>query len=53
MLFIFRNIVVSVRKRTIPTKQPPLVGEVNANFRGLRVSRGQRNKPRWPLISVF
>jgi hypothetical protein len=26
------NSVASVRKRTIPTEQPPLVGEVTANF---------------------
>jgi hypothetical protein len=28
------NSVALVRKRTIPTEQPPLVGEVNANFCG-------------------
>jgi hypothetical protein len=32
-----------VRKRTIPTERPPLVGEVSANFCGYRVSRGQRD----------
>jgi hypothetical protein len=32
-----------VRKRTIPTERPPLLGEVSANFCGWRVSRGQRN----------
>jgi hypothetical protein len=32
-----------VRQRTIPTERPPLVGEVSANFCGLRVSRGQLN----------
>jgi hypothetical protein len=26
--------VALVRKQTIPTEQPPLVGEVNANFAG-------------------
>jgi hypothetical protein len=26
--------MVLVRKRTIPTERPPLVGEVSANFRG-------------------
>jgi hypothetical protein len=31
-----------VLERTIPTKRPPLVGEVSANFRRLRASRGQR-----------
>jgi hypothetical protein len=28
------NSVVLVRKRTIPTKRPPLLGEVSANFSG-------------------
>jgi hypothetical protein len=28
------NSVALVRKRTIPTERPPLVGEVNANFSG-------------------
>jgi hypothetical protein len=28
------NSVVLVRKRTIPTERPPLVGVVSANFRG-------------------
>jgi hypothetical protein len=27
-----KNTVASVRKRTIPTERPPLVGEVSANF---------------------
>jgi hypothetical protein len=35
------NSVPLVRERTIPTKRPPLVGEVSANFCGLRVSCGQ------------
>jgi hypothetical protein len=35
--------VAWVRKRTIPTERPPLVGEVSANFCGRRVSRGQRD----------
>jgi hypothetical protein len=29
-----KNSVALVRKRTIPTERPPLVGEVNANFSG-------------------
>jgi hypothetical protein len=37
------NSVALVRKRTIPTERPPLVGEVSINFCGQRVSRGQRN----------
>jgi hypothetical protein len=39
------NSVALVRKRTIPTERPPLVGEVSANFSGQRVLRGQRNEP--------
>jgi hypothetical protein len=35
--------VAWVRKRTIPTERSPLVGEVNANFCGWRVTRGQRD----------
>jgi hypothetical protein len=42
-----------VRKRTIPTELPPLVGEVSANFSGWRVSRDPRNGSTRPLISVF
>jgi hypothetical protein len=42
-----------VRQRTIPTERPPLVGEVNANFSGERVSRGRRNKSPRPLILVL
>jgi hypothetical protein len=33
--------MVLVRKRTIPTERPPVVGEVITNFCGYRVSRGQ------------
>jgi hypothetical protein len=33
--------VALVRKRTIPTERPPLVGEVGANFCGCGVSHGQ------------
>jgi hypothetical protein len=47
------NSVALVRKRTIPTERPPLVGEVSANFSGYRVSRGQRNESPRPLISIF
>jgi hypothetical protein len=35
--------MVWVRKRTIPTERPPLVGEVNANFLRIEVPRGQRH----------
>jgi hypothetical protein len=47
------NSVALVRKRTIPTEQPPLVGEVSANFRGYRMSHGKRNGYQRPLISVL
>jgi hypothetical protein len=47
------NSVAVVRKRTIPTERPPLVGEVSANFFGYRVMRGQQNEFPRPLISVF
>jgi hypothetical protein len=47
------NSMALVRKRTIPTEQPPLVGEVSDNFCGWRVSRGQRNGSPRPLISFF
>jgi hypothetical protein len=36
--------VALVHKRTMPTKRPPLVGEVSANFCGYRMSSGQRDK---------
>jgi hypothetical protein len=36
-----KNSVAWVRERTIPTERPPLIGEVNANFCGYRVPRGQ------------
>jgi hypothetical protein len=37
------NSVALFRERTIPTKRPPLVGEVSANFCRYGVSRGQRD----------
>jgi hypothetical protein len=33
--------VALARERTIPTKRPPLVGEVSANFCGYMSSRGR------------
>jgi hypothetical protein len=45
--------VALVRKRTIPTERPQLVGEDSANFWGYRVSSGQRNGSPRQLISVF
>jgi hypothetical protein len=50
---VIKKLRVLVRQRTIPTERPPLVGEVNANFSGERMSRGQRNQSPRPLISVF
>jgi hypothetical protein len=47
------NSVVLVRKRTIPTERPPLVGEVSAHFCGESMSRGQRNGSPRPLISFL
>jgi hypothetical protein len=47
------NSVALVRKRTIPTERPPLVGEVSTNFSEERVSRGQRNESPRLLNSVF
>jgi hypothetical protein len=40
---VMLNSMALVRKRTIPTERPPLVGEVSANFCGQWVSGGQRN----------
>jgi hypothetical protein len=37
------NSVAWVRKQTIPTERPPLVGEVSANFCGYMVPRCQRD----------
>jgi hypothetical protein len=45
--------VAIVRKGTILTERPQLVGEVNANFCGQGVSSGQRNGFPQPLISVL
>jgi hypothetical protein len=46
------NSVAWVHKRTILTKRQPLVGEVSANFWGLRVPCGQRDWSLW-LYSRF
>jgi hypothetical protein len=42
-----------VRKRAIPTGRPPLVCEVDTNFCGYRVARGQRDGSCIAVISVF
>jgi hypothetical protein len=47
------NSVAVVRKRTIPTERPPLVGELSSNLCGYRVLRGQRNEFPRPLITDF
>jgi hypothetical protein len=33
-IYIEKKTVAVVRKRTLPTERPPLVGEVNANLCG-------------------
>jgi hypothetical protein len=48
VMYVCRNIVSKnsvawARERIIPTEQPPLVGEVSANFWGSRMPRGQRD----------
>jgi hypothetical protein len=52
-LKVEKSSVVLIFKRTIPTELPPSVGQFSANFRGQRMSRGQRNESPRPLISVF
>ena len=47
------NSVALVLEQTIPTEWPPPVGGVSAKFADRGVSRGQRNRSPWPLISVF
>jgi hypothetical protein len=49
------NSVTLVRKRTIPTERPPLVGEVSADFffAGKRVLRGKGNEFLRPLNLGF
>jgi hypothetical protein len=42
-----------VRKRTIPTERPPLVGEGGANFYGYRVSRAHILQRRLLQINRF
>jgi hypothetical protein len=48
-----KNFVALVRKRTIPTERPPLVGEVSANF--LQVEGDASSAQRIPttVFSVF
>jgi hypothetical protein len=45
--------VALVRKRSIPTERPALVGEASANFCRKKVSRGRLNGFSRPLISAF
>jgi hypothetical protein len=42
-----------VRERTIPSERPPLVGEVNTNFCGWWVSRGQRDGSPRPYSLLY
>jgi hypothetical protein len=52
-LFIeIKNSVAWVRKQTIPTERPPLVGEVSANFCGYRVPCGQRHRSLQPYSRI-
>jgi hypothetical protein len=46
------NSVALARKRTIPTKRPPLVGEVSANFCGEGVAWSAQRIP-MAVFSVF
>jgi hypothetical protein len=46
------NSMASVRELTIPTEQPPLVGEVSSNFCGW-MSRSQRGGSPTAVISDF
>jgi hypothetical protein len=46
------NSVALVRERTILTELPLLVGEVSANFYGLRVPRGQRDGSLLPYSRI-
>jgi hypothetical protein len=41
--------VAWVSEQTIPTERQPPVGEVNANFSGQSVPRGQRDGSLWPV----
>jgi hypothetical protein len=42
-----------LRKRTILTERPSLVGEVSANFCGERVPRGQRDRSLRPYSPIY
>jgi hypothetical protein len=52
MLVNNNNAMALVRERTTPTERPPLVGEVSANFCGLRVLRSQRNGSPRPYCRI-
>jgi hypothetical protein len=47
------NSMALVRERTIPTERPPLVGEVNASFLLIEVSRGQADGSLRPYSRIF
>jgi hypothetical protein len=46
--YLEKKSVAWVRERTIQTERLPLVGEVSANFCGVRVPHGQRDGSLWP-----
>jgi hypothetical protein len=50
--YLLTYFVALVRKRTTPIERPPLVGEVNSNFSGYRVPRGQRDGSLRPYFRI-
>jgi hypothetical protein len=48
-----KNSVPSVRKRTLPTERPPVVGEVSVNFFRYRVPRDQRDGSLRPYSRLY
>jgi hypothetical protein len=52
-LLLYKNYMVWVRERTIPTERPPLIGEAIANF--LRIEGATWSAWRFPtaVFSVF
>jgi hypothetical protein len=52
-LRVLSHSVACVRERTIPTEQPPLVGEVSANLCGQRVPHGHRDGSLLPYSRFY
>src|SRR5215469_10037536 len=48
-----KNSMAVVRERTIPTEQPPPVGDLVPTFADRGVSRGQRNGSPPPAVNLF